>query len=66
MFVRHADNDVLPGVRTTAAMLEQGKMLISEKCVNLREEMMGYQWDEKKADEVRTFPSRKLTMLATR
>jgi len=47
---RNADNDVLPGLVTTAARLANGNVLIHETCTNLIEEMSSYQWDERKTE----------------
>lgn len=44
-----ANNDVLPGIRTVATMLNEGTVKICENCVNLIKEMQVYAWDEKAA-----------------
>ena len=48
---RNADNRVLPGLVTTATRLAQGDIRIGDACPWLREEMAGYQWDPKKAEQ---------------
>ena len=48
---RNADNDVDAGIRVTATALAKGDILIGEGCAKLRDELMGYQWDEKKANQ---------------
>ena len=51
--IRKAVNDVLPGIRTTAAYLNAGKILIHESCESLISEVGLYSWDEKaKGDAV--------------
>ena len=49
--VMNADNDVIPGIRVTGNVLKNGELKIADKCRHLREELMGYQWDEKKSDQ---------------
>lgn len=46
-----ADNSVLDGIRETATCLKTGKIKISRKCRNLIDEIQGYVWDEKSADD---------------
>ena len=48
--VRNADNAVLPGLITTAHRLQIKQITISTECRHLREEMLGYLWDERKAE----------------
>lgn len=45
--VRHADNDVIDGIRTQARMLKSGEYMIGENCVQTIEDYAGYVWDEK-------------------
>lgn len=45
--VRHADNDVIDGIRTQARMLKGGEYMIGEYCVQTIEDYAGYVWDEK-------------------
>ena len=45
--VRNADNDVLPGLTTTASMLKRQNMVVSDNCPVLQEEMMNYLWDDR-------------------
>lgn len=42
-----AKNDVLDGIRTVAALLANGDLLISQNCQHLIQELPGYRWDEK-------------------
>ena len=48
-FVRNGDNDVLPGLITTATRLQREEITIGN-CPKLKEELGGYQWDAKAAD----------------
>jgi len=41
-----ATNGVLDGIRLVASLLSTGQLLISDRCVELRNEMPGYRWDE--------------------
>lgn len=45
--VRKAKNEVLSGIRLTAAMLQAGEIKISSKCENAIREFGLYRWDEK-------------------
>ena len=47
MKTKNAINDVLPGIRTVASDMGQGKILIEEHCENLIRELQTYVWDEK-------------------
>ncbi|WP_428102581.1 terminase large subunit domain-containing protein [Candidatus Rariloculus sp.] len=47
--VRNADNDVLPGIVTTAGRLEYGQIQIGD-CQHLKDELLSYSWDAAKAD----------------
>lgn len=48
-----ADNDVLDGIRTTASLLNAGKMLIGSSCKASIDEFRAYCWDDKaKEDKV--------------
>ena len=42
-----ADNDVLAGIRTTAELLRQGKLVICRPCRDAIREFSLYCWDEK-------------------
>lgn len=44
------ENDVIPGIVTTAHRLASGEILVHEDCKTLVEELAGYVWDEKKAE----------------
>ena len=50
ILVRNADNDVAPGLMTTASRLSRKSIVIHERCVHLREELDSYQWDADKAE----------------
>ena len=51
--VRHADNDVMNGIRTVSDFLRNGKIKIHESCENTIREFGLYRWDEKsEADRV--------------
>lgn len=45
--VVRADNDVLAGIRTTASLLQSGKLVICRGCDDAIREFSLYQWDEK-------------------
>lgn len=45
--VEKADNDVLAGIRTTAELLRQGKLVICAPCTDAIREFSLYRWDEK-------------------
>lgn len=47
MYVLAADNEVISGIRRTATLLQQGKLLINKSCAPLIGEMGTYLWDEK-------------------
>lgn len=48
-----ADNDVLDGIRTTASLLNAGKVLIGSSCKAAIDEFRAYCWDDKaKEDKV--------------
>lgn len=48
-----ADNDVLDGIRTTASLLNAGKVLIGSSCKATIDEFQAYCWDDKaKEDKV--------------
>ncbi|MBX9150088.1 PBSX family phage terminase large subunit [Rhodococcus qingshengii] len=42
----NATNDVLDGIRLVASLLSTGQLFISDRCVELRNELPGYRWDE--------------------
>lgn len=46
-----ADNDVVNGIRETATCLQTGKIKISPRCKNWKEEVQGYVWDENDGDD---------------
>ena len=49
--VESADNDVLAGIRITAELLRQGKLVICEGCADAVREFALYCWDEKAAGD---------------
>ncbi|MBO5831588.1 MAG: PBSX family phage terminase large subunit [Alistipes sp.] len=49
--VQNALNDVVNGIRVTAAMLNDGRITIHEDCVNTIREFGLYSWDEKFTDD---------------
>lgn len=48
--VRHADNDVINGIRDTGTCLQNGTIKISNECKELRKEIEGYVWDSSEDD----------------
>ena len=44
--VSKADNDVLDGIRVTANLLKQRKIVICEDCGSCLEEIAGYCWED--------------------
>ena len=46
-----ADNDVLDGIRTTASLLNAGKVLISSSCTASIGEFQAYCWDDKAKED---------------
>jgi PBSX family phage terminase large subunit len=46
-----ADNDVLAGISDVMSLLAQGRLIITDRCVGLLEEITEYVWNEKKTDE---------------
>lgn len=47
MNIVQADNAVLDGIRTVAAMMEKGLIKINKRCVNTLKELGEYAWDQK-------------------
>lgn len=47
LYVVPANNDVLDGIRRTATLFQQGKLLINKSCAPLIGEFGTYLWDEK-------------------
>ena len=45
--VVQAENDVVNGIRTTAALLQAGRVLLHESCTDSLREFGTYCWDEK-------------------
>ena len=45
--VKNANNDVLEGIRTVAAMLQMGAIKVDKSCVKFRQEIETYVWDQK-------------------
>ena len=56
--LRTSDNDVVPGIMTTAARLANQEVLIHEDCVELTDEMSGYTWDQTAADRGEDKPNK--------
>lgn len=44
--VRPAENDVINGIQTTAALLQSGRVLIHEGCADTLREFKTYSWDD--------------------
>lgn len=49
--VRKANNDVIPGILTTANLLKAGKCKIHRRCKDARREFSLYRWDEKQSTD---------------
>lgn len=49
--IRNAKNDVLDGIRVTAAMLKNGNILINRRCKNAIMEFGQYSWDDKATED---------------
>lgn len=49
--VRHADNDVMNGIRTVSSFLKNGKIKIHESCENSIREFGLYRWDDKARED---------------
>ena len=49
--VRHAENDVINGIRVTADLLNSGKVMIHEGCKDALMEFRTYRWDEKASED---------------
>ncbi len=49
--VRGAENDVVPGIRATGSMIQAGKVLIHESCVDCIREIQSYSWDTKSGED---------------
>lgn len=49
--VRHADNNVLDGIRDTATCMQSGAVKISNGCTEIRKEFEGYTWDDKSIED---------------
>jgi len=45
--VKNADNDVLEGIRATAAMMQMGAIKVDKSCIKFRQEIETYVWDQK-------------------
>ncbi len=44
--VRPAENDVINGIRTTATLLQSGRVLLHESCADSLREFKAYSWDD--------------------
>ena len=49
--VRHAKNDVLPGIMTTSRYLQDGTIKVCKECKNTIKEFGLYRWDEKSNED---------------
>ena len=49
--VKKAANDVLAGIRTTASLLNSGRLLFDESCEGVIKEFRSYSWDEKSGED---------------
>lgn len=49
--VRHADNNVMDGIRDTAVCMKKGKIKVSPKLANWRNEVEGYIWDKREGED---------------
>ena len=49
--VRHAENEVINGIRVTADLLNSGKVMIHESCKDSLMEFRTYRWDEKAPED---------------
>jgi PBSX family phage terminase large subunit len=49
--VRKAKNDVLDGIAHTAVAMQNGSIRIGENCSNTVDELAGYVWDDKAAED---------------
>ena len=49
--VRPAENDVLNGIQTTAALLQSGRVLLHESCTDSLREFQTYCWDDTAAQD---------------
>ena len=45
--IQNATNDVVAGIQTMASLLTSGKLLVSDRCPGVINEMPGYVWDPK-------------------
>ena len=45
--VKNANNDVLEGIRTVAAMMQLGAVRVNKSCIKIRQEIETYVWDQK-------------------
>ena len=57
--IRSADNDVVPGIVTSANRLARGEVLIHERCEQLQGEIAGYVWDDVAAEKGEDKPVKK-------
>ena len=49
--VRDADNDVVEGIRETAAIFKSGRLKVTSNCSGAITEFSAYHWDEKKQED---------------
>lgn len=50
LYVIKAKNDVLPGIEYTRNVLYNGRLLLSDTCINLERQFGTYSWDEKASE----------------
>ncbi len=46
-----AVNDVLPGIKTIANLLDNDQLIVTDRCTGWNEEVTEYRWDAKATDE---------------
>lgn len=51
-----ADNAVLPGIQDIASLLQQGRLVVTDRCVGFLDEVTEYHWDPKKTEEGDDYP----------
>lgn len=57
--VLDANNDILPGIKTTAKFISGKNLVIHKSCTTLREHLQSYAWDSKAADRGEDKPIKK-------
>lgn len=59
LLVRGADNDVVPGIVTTAGRLASGEVKIHRRCEKLQTELSSYVWDDAASEKGEDKPLKK-------